>query len=422
MHISQLKLRNYKSFRELTLDFNENLAVFAGVNGSGKSTVLKALATLLSWPTRRFANPKAQGNAIDFAHDASYGCSESQISVSLKDGDFSYAWSLASTKKGGRWSRNLELSQVNEWANRIQATLLEKSDCSIPLFVYYPVDRSIIDIPLRIRKKHQFQALDALDGNLNSQSRFRVFFEWFRNQEDLENEKRLEEASYRDRSLNAVRKAVSVFLPECTDLRIRRSPLRMVVKKNGSEVFVDDLSDGEKSLLALVGDLARRLSIANENLEDPLCGSGIVLIDEVDLHLHPAWQRSVVAKMQRAFPNCQFFLTTHSPQILGNVPTRNLYLLKPTQDGVEIHQPERSFGLSTSEVVDELMPEDPNIPLSQNETVRQKLVDIYKWIDSEKFEKARKEIKSLKENELKDNRSDIPSLLEAETYLNGMDI
>ncbi len=249
--------------------------------------------------------------------------------------------------------------------------LVEKSDCSIPLFVYYPVDRSIIDIPLRIRKKHQFQALDALDGNLNSQSRFRVFFEWFRNQEDLENEKRLEEASYRDRSLNAVRKAVSVFLPECTDLRIRRSPLRMVVKKNGSEVFVDDLSDGEKSLLALVGDLARRLSIANENLEDPLCGSGIVLIDEVDLHLHPAWQRSVVAKMQRAFPNCQFFLTTHSPQILGNVPTRNLYLLTPTQDGVEIHQPERSFGLSTSEVVDELMPEDPNIPLSQNETVRQ---------------------------------------------------
>jgi predicted ATP-binding protein involved in virulence len=112
------------------------------------------------------------------------------------------------------------------------------------------------------------------------------------------------------------------------------------------------LSDGEKCLLALVGDLARRLSLLNTDKENPLDGEGVVLIDEIDLHLHPKWQRSVVMSLERTFPNCQFIITTHSPQVVGELQPEAVLLLR---DGKFMGHAERSLGLSSGEVLEELM-------------------------------------------------------------------
>lgn len=86
----------------------------------------------------------------------------------------------------------------------------------------------------------------------------------------------------------------------------------MTVIKNGSEISIFNLSQGEKTLIALVSDIARRLVILNPSLENPLNGYGIVLIDEIDLHLHPKWQQTIVQKLENTFPNIQFILSTHS--------------------------------------------------------------------------------------------------------------
>ncbi|TWH64179.1 putative AbiEii toxin of type IV toxin-antitoxin system [Azomonas agilis] len=103
------------------------------------------------------------------------------------------------------------------------------------------------------------------------------------------------EASSRDRQLTAVRTAISNFMPGFTELRVKRKPrLHMSIKKDGQTLNVLQLSQGEKSLMALVGDIARRLAMMNPALENPLEGDGIVLIDEVDMHLHPSWQRSSI--------------------------------------------------------------------------------------------------------------------------------
>ena len=101
----------------------------------------------------------------------------------------------------------------------------------------------------------------------------------------------------------------------------------MLINKNGLDLPVNTLSDGEKCLFSLVGDLARRLALANPNLTDPLQGSGIVLIDEIDLHLHPAWQRKIVGQLKDTFPNCQFIITSHSPQVLGELPASDIFIL-----------------------------------------------------------------------------------------------
>ncbi len=90
---------------------------------------------------------------------------------------------------------------------------------------------------------------------------------------------------------------------------------------------VNQLSQGEKSLLALVGDIARRLAILNPSLDNPLHGEGVVLIDEIDLHLHPKWQQNLIDKLTKTFPNVQFILTTHSPHIVSDNPDVLVYIL-----------------------------------------------------------------------------------------------
>src|SRR5476649_1392482 len=87
----------------------------------------------------------------------------------------------------------------------------------------------------------------------------------------------------------------------------------MMIDKDDVTLNVAQLSQVDKSMMALVGDIARRLAMLNPALENPLLGDGIVLIDEVDLHLHPKWQRTLIRQLTTTFPHCQFFLTTHSP-------------------------------------------------------------------------------------------------------------
>ena len=160
------------------------------------------------------------------------------------------------------------------------------------LDAYYPVNRAVLDIPLRIKERHSFDLLSAYSDSLTGGANFRAFFEWFREREDLENENRKyadqlikpEGYQFPDRQLEAVRAALMLFMPEFTNLTVRRNPLRMEVEKNGKTLRVNQLSDGEKCLMAMVGDLARRMAIANPVRPNPLEGEGIILIDEIDLH------------------------------------------------------------------------------------------------------------------------------------------
>ncbi|MDM8525382.1 AAA family ATPase [Desulfococcaceae bacterium HSG8] len=114
-------------------------------------------------------------------------------------------------------------------------------------------------------------------------------------------------------------------------------------KKNNSEFSIEQLSDGEKCLIALIGDIARRLAIANPSLDDPLQGKAVILIDEIDLHLHPSWQRMILPGLLATFPKCQFVITTHSPQVLGETDARHIFLLhRNEQDQIVCSRPSQA--------------------------------------------------------------------------------
>ena len=356
MKVKRLKLNSFRGISDLTLEFDtDEPTVFIGINGVGKSSILECLAILLSWLTKRIQTPNSNGRSFN-EDDIKKGCKETHNEITILINDWSeVVWSLTKVSKGRSKDTSSNLGDLKRVVDRIHSQLDANSYAALPLAVYYPTNRAVLDIPLKIRTKHSFEQITAYDEVLTGgQIDFRRFFEWFRDREDLENELRLNNTKeYRDRELEAVRYAIANLLDGCSNLRVRRSPLRMTVNKEGDELIVNQLSDGEKCLLALAGDLARRLAIANPNPDcNPLEGSGVVLIDEIELHLHPKWQRAIIPNLKKTFPNCQFIITTHSPQVISDL--KWVHLLRSTSEGIAIERVP-SFGKDSNRILETLM-------------------------------------------------------------------
>ena len=252
----------------------------------------------------------------------------------------------------------------------------------MPIFVYYNVNRSVLDIPLRIRGSHSFEkasAFQAFAGN-----NFRLFFEWFRNQEDYENEIRRNDSFFEDIQLKAVRNAIYSFMPGFNNLRVERRPkLNMTIEKNNKKLIINSLSDGEKCLIAMIGDLARRMATANPQMEYPLEGEGIVLIDEVELHLHPEWQRKIVPSLCNVFPNIQFFITTHSPQVLGEIKDMDIIKLIKYNDDAKAQRIISTFGRDSDFILEQFMDAS-----EKNTDTSKKINQIYELINIKNFNEA----------------------------------
>ena len=164
----------------------------------------------------------------------------------------------------------------------------------------------------------------------------------------------------------------------------------MTVNKDGIELNIKQLSDGEKCLLALVGDLARRLAIANPAMANKLDGDGVVLIDEVDLHLHPRWQRMVIEQLTKTFKHCQFILSTHSPQVLGHLEPENIWVLRRDDKGeVEAVHPKMTYGMDSNRVLEQVMDSSERKP-----EVKASLQNLFRLLDGD-LQQAKVELQAL---------------------------
>lgn len=387
MRVKRLEINDFRGIRKQVFTFEDTqTTVLVGGNGAGKSSVLDCLAILLSrfiWRIRRSTGTGRYFTDYDINNLSDETYNRAVVSYEQQE----IEWLVAKTRRARKRQMMTNQAQIREIAEEIWAALESRSDHNLPLAVYYPVNRAVIDIPLRIRKRHPFDQLAAYDQALSGgRNDFRIFFEWFRTREDLENERRISDRHYRDRQLEAVREAISRLVPGLSDLRIARAPLRMWVSKDGQQLTVNQLSDGEKCLLAMVGDLARRLAIANPGLDDPLHGEGVVMIDEIELHLHPAWQRIVIPSLEKTFPNCQFTVTTHSPQVLSQVRPESVYLLVETAQGIVAHRPtSSSFGRDSNQILENIfgVPERP-------QAIKDDLARYFRLIDKGKLSEALK--------------------------------
>lgn len=416
MQIKRFTLVNFRGIEKIELNFEGRRTIaLVGVNGVGKSSILDALAITLSNLTARIVGQAAKSRAIS-KDDIKIGADFTRLQVVTQLFDnHGVEWAIALNRKGGKHvaERSSDLGRLNEAADAVehsvvQYELIGGDPIELPLAVYYDVHRAVLDVPLRVRERLMNTIVEGYEDALgHGGADFKRFFIWFRNQEDLENETSRDIPGHRDPELSAVRKAIETFTG-FRDVRIRRKPaLRMTVIKGMHEFNVLQLSDGEKCLLAMVGDLARRLTLLNREVNDPLQGHGVVLIDELDLHLHPGWQRSVVSNLEKTFPNCQFIITTHSPQILGELPANAVMLLK---DGQYIGHPERSLGLRSGEVLEELMG-----GRAQNKNVSDRLRKIRRYLDDDELDTAQVELEALRRE-----IGDIPDVLEIQASIDSL--
>lgn len=317
MKILSLYLTNFRGLDHFQITPNGRSVVFFGINGVGKSSILRAINLLYSSVINSVVkNRFKQGVRIEI-EDISFGAAKCVIKfgVDICGKPLTYHRSMT-RKTNERFHDKTALKAISDCFS----VFVDDDDKDMPIYVNYSVNRSVIDVPLRIVKKHDFDKVCAFEKAIESRIDFRTFFEWFRNQEDLENQMIAQSnREYRDKKLDCVRTAILCMLDGFSNLRISRNPLRMIVNKENKTLRVDQLSDGEKCTLAMIGDLARRLAIANPLLEDPKKGEGVVLIDEIELHMHPDWQRKIIGKLRITFPNIQFIITTHSPQVLNEV-------------------------------------------------------------------------------------------------------
>ena len=270
--------------------------------------------------------------------------------------------------RGKTFGRNPGLKQLQE---RILLILRnnEKDEPpkELPIVAFYDTDRAALDVPRRRRNfRGEFPRYAALEGALSPRTNFRDFFKWFHAKEDeeLREQKERRDFDYRLKELDVVRKAITEMIPGASDPRIKLRPLRFVVTlqtESGKteHLALDHLSGGYRIMLALAADLARRMAQGSPHLNNPLNAEAIVLIDEIELHLHPSWQQRVLDDLMRTFPNTQFIVSTHSPQVLTTVKAEQIVHLFRENDEVLAEVPHVStvatYGAKAGDVLASVM-------------------------------------------------------------------
>lgn len=411
MKLESLSLAHCGGFEQLDITFEPNVTLIAGVNGVGKSTVLRALAVLLSRAMPEFT--PSRSTPLYFTDDDIHGDRISlEVSARIRiDGQTINAGVQrlrAADEKGDRFVllRQAEAGATStNFADALRARTLTgeleagvketrlalaelKGTSHPPLAVYFTPKRQLPGQPRSLPEAKPFEPSIAYSRALHDREvELREFMHWFRTQERLgANE------PHRLRVLDALRSVVSELMPEFSNLRIQEQPrLGFMVDKRGQPFYLHQLSDGERSLLALFFDLARRLAIANPDSGDPIAeGVALVLIDEIELHLHPKWQRDILQRLRDIFKECQFVVTTHSPLVLGEVPARCVRFLEYVDAKVHVTVPAEAYGMDANRILQELM----GAPV-RNRQVEDELKNLFELIDQERFDDARRAITKL---------------------------
>jgi predicted ATPase len=322
MKVREIAVTGFRGFAdEQRFQLSDRFTVIAGVNGRGKSSLLDGLALLLARLLRALALSGGSGRTIS-ASDVHVGRTAAALMMQATCAGIPVKFDVAYSPRSRRIRARGLPNALREQIRRNYGDPAREDD-QAPVAVYYTTDRAgyrlprtlPTDLPIGMRLAHHGALTSRMVDYRDFMARYRL---WARNQ---------------SRELTAFNRVLTEFLQGFSDLEVEEKPLRLTVRKGDARISLQQLSDGERAFIAVLGDLVRRLALANPELEDPLAGHGVVLIDELELHLHPRWQREVVEKLRTSFPNIQFVATTHSPFIIQSLRPGELIALDPEELG-----------------------------------------------------------------------------------------
>lgn len=397
MRINSVSFKNFRCFGEFRLDLDPHLNVLIARNGRGKTTILDGLSyglapfvramgyckePALSFDkndVRRVRARQTKSDEMEPRYPARIG-----LSGTLGDGRDTN-WFLEKLLPGER-SYPDNTAPVRDYAKRLQYMASDSATSTetvFPLIGYY-----------RTSREHTFphtrtgsSRIDAYKGCIGTASSFRVFAEWFEYMTKAEFESHLEAeqsgkvfegSEFRD-AIASVRNAVNLCLRHSGWQDIKYSAKRRTLTATHAlhgTIPVAQLSDGIRMMIGLVGDIAFRATKLNPQLGANAARDtpGIVLIDEVDMHLHPEWQQIVLRDLTNAFKNIQFVVTTHSPQVLTTVHAKHIRILEEQEGRIRVRFPAyETYAHESREVLEDIMAVDSRPALPEAEKLEQYL-------------------------------------------------
>lgn len=409
LELIQLRLRDYRCFEAIDIDFHPQLTVLVAANGAGKTSILDAIAVAFGpyigafdeavgkhfdpSDIRQFQVRRTVTNEMEYAPQGvrieATGFIPNSLIDQLTDDHLPTSWrrSLSSATKTKTTIKDAK--ELISYGKSMQgAVRTPGNDTLLPLIAYYGTGRLWQQKKLTETKKIQRTSRTVgYTDCLDPASSYKSFVEWFRYWSLNAKEARIKaheagQSSTRtefDDYLQSVSSAVNTCIQPAgwTDIEYSFSRDALVAHhEQFGELPVELLSDGIRNMIGMVADIAFRATKLNGHLGAfaAVQTPGIVLIDEVDMHLHPGWQQVVLQYLTQAFPSMQFIVTTHSPQILSTVSSDCVRILSSELDPetgkrvTEVRKVEwQTRGVASSDLLARIMGVDPipNVPEAQ---------------------------------------------------------
>ncbi|MGB9455109.1 MAG: AAA family ATPase [Bryobacteraceae bacterium] len=394
MQIDHLTIENFNGFADRKFSFHPRFNLLVGDNATGKTSVLDALAVGVgSWFLGLRGPEKSVGIDSDevrlVAHEHLDSLTfEKQFPSRIECGGVvmgrQIVWTRELQRERGR-TTTVNAKNISEAASEAERRVRAGEEVTLPLICTYGTERLWFEKWHRAGKGgggptvRRPSRLDGYRDCLDSTIQETALLDWIRDQTTASLSLRQDTVALsvvKSAILNCVEGANSVHYDG------RYKDLVISLDGHGPQLF-KNLSDGQRIMLTLVGDLASRAAILNPHLATVALRDtpGVVTIDELDLHLHPRWQRRVIHDLKATFPSIQFISTTHSPQLVGEAQPDEVILL----DGDEASTPPRSFGIDSSRVLEEVMGAK-----SRNGDVEDLLKRLFRSIDEEDFDSGRR--------------------------------
>ena len=399
MYLERVVLKNYKAIEYAEMELKPGINILIGDNGVGKTSILEGIAAGLSGlfvnvpgvskkniikdDVRVLIEPTGDSStSITYCEPVSVGCR-----LKISD-DNLFTWNRVREELSSTHTK-IDDKSVCTWMKKIT----NQPDTLLPLISFQSAARAWKvkrgDFGQELKKKLDDRRCGYI-GCLDSTMDVKAIQQWCMKQEVVALKKGKTVAEYE--MFNTI---IATFMKEINELdeypHIYYSPQfdELTYKDSNQEMAISKLSSGYQSLLWMIMDLAYRMCILNPMLHNTSEIKGIVLVDEIDMHLHPKWQWNIVKALEATFTNVQFIVATHSPIVISSAKEANLILLDDEQ---MIHYLPECYGYAVEDV---LFYRQESVSRPKN--VKVVIDQINELLEEEKFMEAEKMVLRLKD-------------------------